>query len=79
MIGTFVRVFLTPGASAAASSAFHTGAAPSIKIFKSSIDNIENFDYSNEAIEDFEKFVNEICKKANDIEKKDKLLEDENK
>lgn len=41
------------------------------------IDNIENFDYSNEAIEDFEKFVNEICKKANDIEKKDKLLEDE--
>ena len=41
------------------------------------IDNVESFDYSSSGIEDFEKFVNEICKKANDTEKKDKLLEDE--
>lgn len=41
------------------------------------IDNIETFDYSEESIKNFEKFVNDICTRANEIEKVDKLLEDE--
>lgn len=41
------------------------------------IDNVESLDYSSEAMKEFDKFVSEICKKANEAEKKSKLLEDE--
>ena len=41
------------------------------------IDNIENFDYSEESIKNFEKFLNDVCRKANEVEKIDKLMEDE--
>ena len=41
------------------------------------IDNVENFNYSLESINNYEKFLTDICNKANNIEKVDKLIEEE--
>ncbi|MBE6139222.1 MAG: VacB/RNase II family 3'-5' exoribonuclease [Firmicutes bacterium] len=41
------------------------------------IDNVESFDYSEESIKSFENFLSEMCKRANNNEKLDKLLEEE--
>ena len=41
------------------------------------IDNIETFDYSEESIKNYEKFLNNICKRTNEIEKKSELIEEE--
>ena len=41
------------------------------------IDNIKTFDYSEESIKNYEKFLNSVCERTNRIEKIDKLIEDE--
>lgn len=41
------------------------------------IDNIETFDYSEESIKKFEKFLQEVCERTNKIEKISKLIEEE--
>ena len=41
------------------------------------IDNIENFDYSEKSINEFESFLTGICKKTNEIEKESMSIEDE--
>lgn len=46
-------------------------------ITHTTIDNIDTFDYSNESIKNYEKFLNELCNRVNNIEKTDKLIEDE--
>lgn len=42
-----------------------------------SIDNIEKFDYSENSISDYEKFLDSICDKTNKLEKIDKQIEEE--
>ena len=41
------------------------------------IDNIETFDYSEEAVKNYEKFLQKVCERTNKIEKTAKIIEDE--
>lgn len=46
-------------------------------IIHSIIDNVASFNYSEENVKEFDKFIKDACKKANEIEKIDELLEEE--
>ena len=46
-------------------------------IMHMTIDNIEKFDYSEDSIKEFEKFLNEVCERTNRIEKIDRQVNEE--
>ena len=46
-------------------------------IMHMTIDDIENFDYSENSVKSFENFLNDICEKTNKIEKIDELMTNE--
>lgn len=46
-------------------------------LFNSAIDSIDEFNYSQQSIRDYEKFLTEVCEKANRLERLDMVMEDE--